>query len=149
MVMVKVTLRGLILVASLLLAPLAQAESTLEEQFEALQSAMLDKDHQRLSELFAYDGILHIANMPPVEGRPAIGGFFSRLFFFLESTRYTHEYTSIAAGNDVAWMTGRVVNTFAGDRESTSYDGKFLMIWENGDDGWQIALYSVSNNAPN
>ena len=81
MVMVKVTLRGLILVASLLLAPLAQAESTLEEQFEALQSAMLDKDHQRLSELFAYDGILHIANMPPVEGRPSNRRFLQSPIF--------------------------------------------------------------------
>ncbi|MCH8500927.1 MAG: nuclear transport factor 2 family protein [Aliidiomarina sp.] len=143
------TLLGVIFIAALILSPSVQADSALEQKFESLQQAMLDKDHQRLSELFAYDGMLHIANMPPVEGRPAIGGFFSRLFFFLESTRYTHEYTSIATGNDVAWMTGRVVNTFAGDRELTSYEGKFLMIWENGDDGWQIALYSVSNNAPN
>lgn len=147
--MLKMTLLGVIFIAALILSPSVQADSALEQKFESLQQAMLDKDHQRLSELFAYDGMLHIANMPPVEGRPAIGGFFSRLFFFLESTRYTHEYTSIATGNDVAWMTGRVVNTFAGDRELTSYEGKFLMIWENGDDGWQIALYSVSNNAPN
>jgi len=145
----KMTLSGIILATTLLLSPLAHADSALEQKFEALQQAMLDKDHERLSELFAYDGMLHIANMPPVEGRPAIGGFFSRLFFFLESTRYTHEYTAIATGNDIAWMTGSVVNTFAGDRESSSYDGKFLMIWENSDDGWQIALYSVSNNAPN
>lgn len=147
--MVKASLSGIILASLLMFAHSAQADTALEQKFEALQSIMLEKDHQGLGELFAFDGMLHIANMPPVEGRPEIGAFFSRLFFFLENTRYTLEYTSIATDNDIAWMTGSVVNTFAGDRESTSYAGKFLMIWENSDDGWQIALYSVSNNSPN
>ena len=51
---------------------------------------------------------------------------------------------------DVAWMTGHVWSTPSLATASQRLTMvSFLMIWENGDDGWQIALYSVSNNAPN
>lgn len=146
-------LRFLILLAVFLLVNPVQAqveeakhEHLLERQTTFL-AAMASKDVDATAEHFAEDAILHIANMPPVQGRETIRTFFSNVFRFMQESETVPESVRIAISGDMAYTTGRVINSFDGEDESLSYSGKYLLIWENLNGEWLISVYAVSNNS--
>ena len=124
----------------------SEHEHLLERQATFL-AAMASKDVDATAEHFAEDAILHIANMPPIQGRETIRTFYSNVFLFMEESETVPESVQIAASADMAYTTGRVINSFQGEGESVSYSGKYLLIWENLDNEWLISVYAVSNNS--
>lgn len=123
----------------------AEADALARRQAE-LFAAMTAKDADRVAALFAADGALHVAGMPPVEGRAAIGRFYGNLFRFLSSSTATPGAIHVSSGGDMAYGTGRAVNEFAGPAGTTSYDGKYALVWRKVDGEWRIALYAVSSD---
>jgi uncharacterized protein (DUF885 family)/ketosteroid isomerase-like protein len=108
--------------------------------------ALAGKDLDKVTALFAEDAVVHIANMPPVEGREAIHRLYGNVFRFLSSADYLPETIRVAEGADMAYSTGRVTTVFAGEQGPVEYPGKFLLVWERRDDAWQVAAYTISNN---
>jgi uncharacterized protein (TIGR02246 family) len=109
-------------------------------------AAMADRDATALAALFADDAVVHVAGMPPVEGRESIRQFYQNLFRFLESSRAAPGRAEVSAARDIAWTHGRVVNVFGGAQGPTEYAGKYVVVWRRQALDWQVALYAVSNN---
>ena len=91
--------------------------------------------------------MLHVANMPPVQGREAIHAFYGNVFRFMLESEATPETLQISASGDMAYTTGSVTNSFHSQDEPVRYSGKYLLVWENHDGEWLISVYAVSNNS--
>lgn len=141
----------LILAAAALASACGQARED-RDRLEARQgefvAALAARDADSMSALFAADAVLHVANMPPIEGRDAIHRFYGNTFRFLSASRSTPETLEIAAGGDLAYSTGSVTNEFRSAEGQKEYEGKYVLIWRHDDDEWQVALYSLSSNHP-
>jgi ketosteroid isomerase-like protein len=109
-------------------------------------AAMAARDADRIAAMFSEDAVLHIANMPPVEGREAIHRFYTRMFGFLSATSATPETLVVSAGGDMAYGTGRTINEFRGPEGPVSFAGKYALIWRKPGDAWLVAIYTVSSN---
>jgi ketosteroid isomerase-like protein len=108
--------------------------------------AMEAKDADGMAAFFSEDAVLHVANMPPVEGRDAIRPFFGNLFSFLNSSSVVVEETHMSAGGDMAYSFGRTTNEFRGEEGSIAYAGKYVLVWCKIEGEWVIVLYAVSSN---
>jgi ketosteroid isomerase-like protein len=109
-------------------------------------AAMAARDADSIAAMFAESAALHIASMPPVEGREAIQRFFARMFGFLSEASATPERLVISAGGDMAYGTGKTFNEFRSPEGQVTYGGKYALIWEKLGDTWFVALYAVSSN---
>jgi ketosteroid isomerase-like protein len=96
--------------------------------------------------LFADDAVLHVANMPPVQGRDAIRRFYGNLFGFLSASAATPETLHISAGGDMAYGVGSATNEFRGPQGPAVYAGKYFLVWRKVADEWMVVLYGVSSN---
>jgi ketosteroid isomerase-like protein len=118
------------------------------ERQQALIEAFASRDAARVAAYFANDAVLHIANMPPVQGRTSIESFFGNVYRFMAASQYAVEASSIAGSADLAYVRGSVTNVFRGQEGSISYAGKFLLVWERRDWEWSVVVYAISNNQP-
>jgi uncharacterized protein (TIGR02246 family) len=120
------------------------------DRLEARQAeyfaAMADRDADRVAGLFAPDGVVHVANMPPVQGQAAIRQFYRNMFGFLTASTLTPEVTRVAAGGDMAFGTGSTSNEFRGPDGAVTYSGKYVLVWQRLEGDWRIAVYSISGN---
>lgn len=112
------------------------------EFFAALEA----RDPDRTAALFADDAVLHVAGMPPIEGRVAIHRFYGNLFGFLSASRATPERLHLSVSADLAYGIGRASNEFRGPEGPVEYAGKYLLVWRRTADDWFIAVYSVSSD---
>ncbi len=117
---------------------------------EARQAEFLDameaRDASRVAGLFEDAAVLHVANMPPVEGREAIAGFYGNLFGFLLASAAVPERLELSEGGGMAWGIGRTTNEFMGPDGPVAYAGKYATVWRHGEGEWRIVLYSVSSD---
>ena len=120
------------------------ARTALEQRQGALIDALQALDAERVSAFFAEDAQVHVANMPPLRGREAIGGMFARVYRFMESAEYQAE--SLTVGGDLAFSTGSVTTTFPGESGAAVFTGKFSLVWRLSDGQWQVVFYAISNN---
>jgi ketosteroid isomerase-like protein len=121
--------------------PLLERQS---EFFEAMEA----KDADGIAALFSEDAVVHVANMPPVEGREAIRQFYGNLFGFLVASNAVPEETHLSAGGDMAYGFGRTSNEFRGPEGPVGYAGKYALVWYKFGGEWMIVLYGVSSNEP-
>lgn len=143
----------LVLVVLLGSACAHRSSPTTEGEHEALQqrereflAALGTRDLEQTTAYFAEDAVLHVANMPPVQGRSAIGQFYGNVFRFLRASQATPERLHVSSSADLAYSVGRVSNLFEGEQGKTEYAGKYLLVWEKRTGEWAIVLYSLSNN---
>jgi ketosteroid isomerase-like protein len=118
----------------------------LDRQQEEFIAALANRDAERMTALFAEDAVLHVANMPPIEGRDAIGRFYGNLFRFLSASAATPERLELSGSGDMAYEIGKASNEFRGPQGTMGYTGKYLLVWRRIDGDWRIVLYSVSSN---
>ena len=128
--------------------PLAGHSTDLEARQQAFLAALRDRDAEAVAEYFATDGVLQIANMPPVEGRDRIRELYGNLFNFMEAGEVTPERLQVAASGDLAYSLGETRNAFRSEEGLVEYVGKYLLVWERRGDEWFVVVYSVSSNAP-
>lgn len=126
--------------------PLDVERERLSQRQSEFLTALAAKDADIVAAFFSDDALLHIANMPPIEGRGAIRQFYGNLFGFLSSSNALPEMIQISDGGDMAYGTGRATNEFRGPHGPTEYTGKYLLIWRKLASDWMIVLYAVSNN---
>ena len=129
-------------------AALAGDSANLEARQQAFLAALGARDAEAVAEYFAADGVLQIANMPPVEGRDRIRELYRNLFNFMETGEVTAERLQIAASGDLAYSLGGTRNAFRTEEGLAEYVGKYLLVWEMRGDEWFVVVYSVSSNAP-
>lgn len=127
-------------------SPQAVERDRLERRQDEFIAALAARDADRAAALFAEDAVIHVANMPPLEGREAIHRFYGNLFNYLSASEATLERLEISASGDMAYATGRASNEFRSAEGSTGYTGKYVLVWKKIDDDWRIALYGVSSN---
>jgi ketosteroid isomerase-like protein len=116
-----------------------------QRQIEFL-SALSSKDIEKTLEHFAFDAVVHIANMPPIDGSDAIRQLYENVFRYLSSSEYTPDPLRISESADLAYSTGSVTNVFEGADRRIEYPGKYLIIWGKRENIWKVVVYSVSNN---
>lgn len=120
----------------------------LELRQSEFQDALLARDADRLAEVFADTAVMHVANMPPIEGRDAIRDFYRNMFGFLDSSTATPEAIHLSGAGDMAAVVGTTRNAFRGPQGRIEYSGKYSLVWIKPADEWLILLYSVSSNEP-
>jgi ketosteroid isomerase-like protein len=126
----------------------AGTRAALDARQAELFAAMADRDADRLAELFAHDAVLHVANMPPVEGQRAIREFYGNLFGFLAGSSATPGATYMSASGDMAYGTGSTTNEFRGPDGTVTYTGKYVLVWRREAGDWRVALYAISSDQP-
>lgn len=151
-------LRSLLLAAWLLLSCAAcaglsprgpdDAQAALQSREEGFLSAMAAQDLDRVVDYFADDAVVHIADMPPLQGRSAIHRFYGNVFRFQTASASTPETLRMAGSADLAYSRGRVTNEFRGEDGPVEFEGKYVLVWQRQDDEWQVAAYSISSNQP-
>jgi ketosteroid isomerase-like protein len=122
------------------------AHSEVQRQEAAFLASLGVRDLEQTVRHFADDAVLHVANMPPEGGREAIRRFYGNVFRFLEESESVPEMMRLSESGDMAYSTGRVRNTFAGEQGPQEYAGKYVIVWEKREDDWLVAIYSISNN---
>jgi ketosteroid isomerase-like protein len=126
----------------------AGARPALDARQAEFFAAMADRDADRLAGLFANDAVLHVANMPPVEGQAAVREFYGNLFGFLIGSRATPGATYMSASGDMAYGTGSTANEFRGLDGAVTYRGKYVLVWRREAGDWRVALYAISSDQP-
>jgi uncharacterized protein (TIGR02246 family) len=122
------------------------ARELLDRRDAAFRAAAADRDTERLAGFFAEDATLHVAGMPAVRGREAIGRFYENVHRFLAATTSTPESHRIATSADLAYSTGSTTNEFRSPEGTTSYAGKYATVWVWRDGNWFVSLHSVSSD---
>jgi ketosteroid isomerase-like protein len=117
-----------------------------EREFFATLAAASDAD--AMAGFFADDAVIHVANMPAIEGRSAIREFYGNLFRFLDASESVPDATHVSASGDMAYGTGRASNEFGGPQGPVRYTGKYILVWRRVAGEWRIVLYGVSSDQP-
>ncbi len=112
--------------------------------FESVEA----RDADGVAALFSEAAVLHVANMPPLEGREAIRQFYGNLFDYLTGSHAVPEETHMSASGDMAYGIGRTFNEFRGPEGPVGYAGKYALVWYKLEGEWMIVFYGVSSNEP-
>jgi len=125
-----------------------QAERAhVEVRERSFLAALANRDAEATAAHFADDAMLHIANMPTIEGRPAIQQFYGNVFRAMQASDAVPDRIRVSAGGDMAWSSGQVSNAFAStegsDEGPVAYTGRYLLVWERRADEWLIVVYSL------
>lgn len=123
-----------------------EARDLLDRSQDRWLEAQAARDAEGMAALFSDDAVMHVANMPPIEGRDAIHRFYENLFGFLAASEAVAETTRVSRGGDLAYTVGRTTNTFEGPEGRVEYSGKFVLVWSKPADEWLTAVYSVSSD---
>jgi uncharacterized protein (TIGR02246 family) len=123
-----------------------QARQALEARQAQFLSAMADRDAEAVAGHFAPDAVVHVAGMPPLQGREGIGRFYGNVFDFLEASNVVPAALHLSHAGDMAWGHGETRNEFRGPEGPVSYGGKYLMVWRKVDGNWLIAAYGISSD---
>lgn len=123
-----------------------QVGQALLQREQAFLAALSARDVEQTAAFFAEDASLHLANMPPVQGRSAIEQFYRNVFRFLQASTALPERMQVAASVDLAYSAGQVNNVFASEQGQSAYAGKYLLVWEWREGDWFIVFYSLSSN---
>jgi ketosteroid isomerase-like protein len=126
----------------------AAERDRLEQRQSSFLAALAARDAERTSAHFAADAALHVAGMPPVHGRDAIRAFYGNVFRFMAASQATPEQLRVSVSADLAYTSGRVVNTFQAEQGAVEFAGKYLLVWEQRARDWVIVVYSLSSNQP-
>jgi ketosteroid isomerase-like protein len=111
-------------------------------------AALSARDLERTAALFAEDAVIHVADMPPLQGRDAIRRFYGNVFRFLSESASTPGPLRVSASADMAYGTGRVTNVFDAEQGRVEYTGKYLLVWERRGSEWWVAFYGLSSDRP-
>lgn len=123
-----------------------EPRAELQAREASFLAALAAKDVDQTVDHFAEDAVLHVANMAPVRGRPAIRQFYGNVFRFLDASAPVSEMVRTSSVGDMGYSMGRVTNTFTGQEGPVEFAGKYLLVWERRGDEWLIATYSISND---
>jgi uncharacterized protein (TIGR02246 family) len=126
----------------------AGARAALDARQAELFAAMAARDADRVADLFADDAVLHVANMPPVEGQRAVRAFYGNLFGFLSGSTATPGASHVAASGDMAYGTGNTTNEFRSPDGTVTFTGKYVLVWRREAGDWRVALYAISSDQP-
>lgn len=111
-------------------------------------AALGARDLEQTTASFAENAVLHVANMPPIQGGDAIRRFYTNVFRFLAESSSAPATLRLSASADMAYSLGTVTNVFAGDQGTSEHTGKYLLVWERRNDEWRITVYSISSDRP-
>jgi ketosteroid isomerase-like protein len=121
-------------------------------RLEARQNSFLEglssRDLERTTGHFSDDATLHVANMPALHGREAIGRFYGNVFRFMRESTAVPEMIEMSRSGDLAYSTGKVSNAFESEEGRIRYSGKYLLVWKRVAGEWLIAHYGISNDHP-
>jgi ketosteroid isomerase-like protein len=121
-------------------------------RLDARQNSFLEalsaRDLERTTGYFAADASVHVANMPTLRGRDAIGGFYGNVFRFLRESSSVPEMIEMSASEDLAYSTGAVANAFDSPDGRVEFTGKYILVWKRVAGEWLIAHYGISNDQP-
>ena len=101
----------------------SESRSALEQRQAEFAAAMSSREASRVAAFFTEGGVLHIANQPPIENRAAIERFYAQVFRFLAATEMVPGELRFGSGEDLAYATARVSNSFERDGQRTDYVG--------------------------
>lgn len=121
---------------------------SLEQRQTAFFAAVTARDADKLALFFAEAAVVHVANMPPIEGRAAIRQFYGNMFRFLTGSIATPEKIDVSESGDLAYGIGRVTNEFDRPEGPVKYTGKYVLVWRRSGGDWMVVLYGVSSNQP-
>lgn len=127
-------------------ATAAGEREILQQREHDFLAALGTRDLEKTTAYFADDATLHVANMPPIQGRSAIAQFYGNAFRFLQTSEAIPGLLRVSGSADFAYSAGRVSNVFEGAEGRVEYAGKYLLVWENQAGEWVIVFYSISNN---
>lgn len=134
-----VVLGGLVLMLGIGQAFAQSAEQAIEKQLDAFEAAFDAGDGKALAELYTEDAVLLPPGAERVEGRAKIAEFWQgAMDAGLKDPSL--EAVEVVEFDDHAYEVGALSITAPGDDgEPASVSGKYMVIWQRGDDGaWRL-----------
>jgi uncharacterized protein (TIGR02246 family) len=97
-------------------------------------------DADRVAEHYATDGAFLVPNVPLARGRDAVRAVWAQLLS-APNVALTWAPTSVevAAAGDLAWEMGSYTLSMDGPDGRLEDDGKYVVVWRSGPDGWEVA----------
>lgn len=128
----------------------AAEENAVAQASDAVVAAESARDTEGALAYWADDAILHMQSAPEMVGRDAVRSVYRSMFGDTTLLGFTSTRTGIelAAGGALALEHGLNHFRVQGPDGPMTNEGKYLLVWRKGDDGWKIAALAVTDNVP-
>ena len=123
-----------VLIALIPAANAQDAEEAIHSQLDVFEQAFISGDGTKVGALYTEDAIAFPPGSPRIEGREAVGKLWQSVIDS-GAKDLQLEALEIRARGDAAYEVGRVNLT----TPNGSAEGKYIVIWRQGDDGvWRL-----------
>jgi ketosteroid isomerase-like protein len=122
-----------------------ELKSSIEAANARFVEAVSRRDVAALGRLYAADAQAYPPGLAIVAGRTAIQDMWKGLLS-MPVGRLQRRTVEVDGSGETAWETG--LFTLLGSNGSTMDEGKYIVIWKRGPDGWQIYRDLWSSSSP-
>lgn len=126
-------------------AEVAELKSALEARGTQFSDAFSKRDIAGIGALYAADAEALPPGLAPVRGRLAIQDMWKGLLS-MPVGRMQFTTLEVDGNGATAWESGRY--TLMATNGSTMDQGKYIMVWKHGPDGWQLYRDMWSSDTP-
>jgi uncharacterized protein (TIGR02246 family) len=105
------------------------------------------RDADRVAAFYTTDGAFLVPNVPLARGREAVRAVWAQLLS-VPNLALTWAPTSVevAAAGDLAWEMGAYRLSMDGPVGRVDEDGKYVVVWRSGPNGWEVAADIFNSN---
>ena len=98
------------------------------------------RDADRVASFYAADGAFLVPNVPLARGRDAVRAVWTQLLGAPNlSLSWGPLSVEVAQAGDLAWEIGSYHLGMDGPNGRIEDDGKYVVVWRKGGEGWQVA----------
>jgi uncharacterized protein (TIGR02246 family) len=107
------------------------------------------RDADGVAAFYTTDGAFLVPNVPLARGRDAVRAVWAQL---LSATNLVLTWAptsvEVAAAGDLAWEMGAYRLSMDGPVGPVEDDGKYVVVWRSGPNGWEVAADIFNSSLP-
>jgi uncharacterized protein (TIGR02246 family) len=111
--------------------------------------AVETRDVDGVAELYATDGAFLVPNVPLARGRDAVRAVWTQLLSAPDLVlTWAPTSVEVAGSVDLAWEMGSYRLSMDGPAGPFEDDGKYVVVWRSGPNGWEVAADIFNSSRP-
>ncbi len=116
-------------------------EAAIEQIYSVWNEAIRAKDAEAVAALYAEDAVKLVPNLPLLEGRQEIEGYYAGLFEVPDfQSTFGPTRIVVADGGDLAYDYGTYTASWTGEAGPAEEVGKYVSVWRRIDGDWRLAV---------